>query len=84
MGIAHAAEVSARGGGFAMLIPLLLMGLVWGVFLAILAKRKGRNRTVWFLIAWVPGINLLGGVWLASLTDVSVVEAINALQRQKT
>ena len=78
MDIAYASNGPA-GGGFASFIPLLLMGCILGFFLKSIAKRKGRSEWLWFLAGFVPGWNLFGGIWLASLPDKSILEEIKAL-----
>lgn len=69
--------------GFAGFIPLILqfiiMGLVFGFTLKAIAKRKGRSKWGWFFVGFVPGWNIAGGYWLASLPDISVTEAISSL-----
>ena len=78
MDFAYASNGSAEGG-VAAFIPLLLMGCIFGFFLRSMAKRKGRSQWLWFLAGLVPGVNLFGGIWLASLTDNEVLEQVKAL-----
>lgn len=61
------------------LIPWLATGLVFGLLLRAIAKRKGRRPWLWFAAGFVPGWNLLGAFWLVSLTDSAVVEQMNAI-----
>jgi hypothetical protein len=71
---------SGTGGShIASFIPLLIMGLIFGLVLMPIAKRKGRSKWLWFLAGFVPGWNLLGGLWLASLPDKSISEEVKAL-----
>ena len=60
-------------------VPLLFMGLIFGLVLMPMAKRKGRNRWLWFVAGFVPGWNFLGGLWLASLPDVAIMEQVSIL-----
>jgi hypothetical protein len=60
-------------------VPLLFMGLIFGLVLMPMAKRKGRSQWLWFLAGFVPGWNFLGGLWLASLPDKSISEEVKAL-----
>ncbi len=76
--IANASNGS-EGSGFAGFIPLIIMGAIFGLTLRSIAKRKGKNEWLWFFAGFVPGWNLFGGIWLASLPDVSVTEAISSL-----
>ncbi|MCX5733957.1 MAG: hypothetical protein NTW68_06495 [candidate division NC10 bacterium] len=77
MGTVYAAEGST--GNAAMLIPYLLMGCILGFLLMYIARRKAKNTTLWFLAGFVPGLNLLGLFWLASLPDQATLEQISAL-----
>jgi hypothetical protein len=73
--------MSSGTGGNQILsfLPLLFLGLIFGLFLMPMAKRKGRGQWSWFLLGFVPGFNFLGGLWLASLPDKSVLEEVKAL-----
>ena len=71
MNIAYASDGST-GGGFSMFVPLLLLlipGVVYAFILRSIAKRKGRSQPRWFLAAFVPFWNIMGGIWLASLPE---------------
>jgi len=78
MDIAYASNGS-WGGGFAALIPLLVMGLSFGFLFGSIAKRKGRSQWLWFIAGFVPFWNLVAGFWLASLPDKSIFEEFKAL-----
>jgi hypothetical protein len=65
--------------GLASFGPWLLAGLIFALILRSIAKRKGRSQLLWFLAGFVPGWNLLGGIWLASLTDKAIMEEIRSL-----
>ena len=69
--------------GFAGFLPLIfqfiILGLIFAFTLKSIAKRKGRSKWGWFFIGFVPGWNMFGGLWLASLPDISVTEAISSL-----
>lgn len=67
--------------GLFVLLPWLIMGLVFGVFLKALAKRKGRSQWLWFAAGFVPTWNVFGAIWLASLTDLAVRRQIDALRK---
>ena len=78
MDIAYASSGSS-GGGFTAFIPLLIMGCVLGLLFKSIAKRKGRSEWLWFFAGFVPGWNLLGGLWLASLPEKSILEEVKVL-----
>ena len=62
------------------LLPLLLMSAVLAAFIFFLAKRKGHSALL-ALGGIVPMVNVLLAIWLASLTDKSVLEQLEALRR---
>ena len=78
MDIANASNGSP-GSVLLSFIPLLLMGSILGILFKTIAIRKGRSQWLWFLAGFVPGWNLLGGLWLASLPDKSILEEVKAL-----
>jgi len=78
MDIAYASNGLAGIQLFSFL-PLLLLGCILGLLFKSIAKRKGRRQWLWFLAGFVPGWNLLGGLWLASLPDKSILEEVKAL-----
>jgi hypothetical protein len=63
------------------LLPLFLMSALLAAFIFFLAKRKGRSALL-LLIGFVPLANVLVAIWLASLTDKSVLEQIEELKRR--
>ena len=81
MDIAYASNGEV-GGMIASFIPLLLMGCIFGALLKSLAKRKGRNQWLWFIAGFAPAIWVIGGIWLASLPDKSIVDEINFLKKK--
>ncbi len=68
-----------QGSGLAGFIPMLIMFIIIGLVLRSIATRKGKNKWLWFFIGFVPGVNLLCGLWLASLPDVSLLGEIDAI-----
>jgi hypothetical protein len=76
--IANASN-GGEAAGFGGFIPLIIMGLFFGITLRLIAKRKGKSEWGWFFAGFVPGWNFFGGLWLASLPDISVTEAISSL-----
>jgi hypothetical protein len=65
--------------GVSGFVPLLLMGVMFGLLLKTIAKRKGKHEWLWFFYGFIPAWNLLGGIWLASLPDMSLYGEIDAL-----
>ena len=65
---------------FLSFIPLITMGLLVGIFALFIAKRKGKNPLVCFLLCLIP---IFGGAYLfylVSLTDKAVLERLDYLE----
>ena len=78
MDIANA-STGSPGSYLLSFLPLLLLGCLLGLLFKSIAKRKGRSQLLWFFAGIVPGGNLLGGLWLASLPDKAISEEVRAL-----
>jgi hypothetical protein len=62
------------------LLPLILaMGTV-AIVIFFMAPRKGKSRA-WTLLGLVPLANMLFLIWLASLTDKAVIDALAELKK---
>lgn len=63
------------------LVPLFsAMGLI-AVIIFFMAPRKGKSRA-WALLGMIPLANMVILIWLASLTDKTVVDAIAELKKR--
>ncbi len=67
-------------GVIGSLIPLILMGCLFGWFLSVIAKRKDRSRLRYFLISFIPMAWFPAGLWLASLPDKAILDKLEALE----
>ncbi len=61
-------------------VPLLTMAVIFVPLGIILATRKGKSRLLFVLVAFVPIVNFLALIWLASLTDQAVLEELAKLR----
>ena len=66
-----------------VLVGYFVLWLALALFIAALAPRKGRSRWV-ALIAFVPIVNAFYVLWLASLTDRSVLDRLQALETKSS
>ena len=66
--------------GFASFIPLVLMGVIFGICAYFIGRRKGKNPLVCFLLCLIPGFNGLYLFYLASLTDKNILERLDYLE----
>ena len=61
------------------LLPLFLIGTLLAVFIFRIAKRKGKSPA-FAIYGFIPLVNILVAIWLASLTDKAVLEELAALR----
>jgi ABC-type polysaccharide/polyol phosphate export permease len=64
------------------LVPLVLITIPFLIMICFLARRKGRNLALYFLLGLIPGVNMLSALWLASQTDVSIRAELADLKRR--
>ncbi|WP_415907844.1 hypothetical protein [Oleiharenicola sp. Vm1] len=65
------------------LLPMLLVFLVVAIAIFVMAPRKGRSRA-WAILGLLPLVNVLVLIWLASLTDKAVLDALAELRRRSS
>ena len=68
--------------GIASFIPLILIGVVWGIFNAGIAGRKGRNKVLFFFLSIIPVSWVFISIYLASLTDKDVLEKLGMISEE--
>jgi hypothetical protein len=49
----------------ASFLPLLVIGLVIGILMAVAASKVGRNPVYWFILGVIPVVNFIF-VWIAT------------------
>ena len=81
--LAYADNGSPAGGlgVIGSLIPLLIMGSLFGIFSMKIAKVKGRNPLLSFLAMFVPLFNVFYMLWLVSLPHKSVIDQLTLLTK---
>jgi hypothetical protein len=78
--IAQAAQIPPPAPGLAMWFPLIFLGTVLGTILAFMARRKGRNPFLWFVLGFIPFVGAFAALVLASRPDVALLKRIGALE----
>jgi RsiW-degrading membrane proteinase PrsW (M82 family) len=63
-----------------MFFPLAFLGTVLGIVLAFMARRKGRNPFLWFVIGLIPFVGVFAALVLASRPDSSLLNRLWALE----
>ena len=66
--------------GFTGFIPLIIMGVIFGIVAYSIGKRKGKNPLVCFLLCLIPFFNGFYLFYLVSLTDKNVIERLDYLE----
>lgn len=64
------------------LLPFLVICSALAVLIGVIARRKGRSPIV-ALLGFVPFVNGLYALWLCSLTDAAVLDAIDEIRRSQ-
>jgi FtsZ-binding cell division protein ZapB len=62
------------------LITLFIIGIIWGIVLIVIAKRKGKRHLLWFFAGLIPLGNLISSFYILSLPDVALREQIDTLK----
>jgi hypothetical protein len=65
-----------------MLFPWLFLGLIMGSVLATMAKRKGKNPALWFLLGFIPLVGYYLASILASRPDAALLDRIRRLEEK--
>ena len=79
--IAQATQVASPAPNlFAMFFPLAFLGTILGIVLAFMARRKGRNPFLWFVIGLIPFVGVFAALVLASRPDISLLNRLWALE----
>ena len=61
------------------IIPIILMTITFVVLSYHVAKRKGKSPGLFFLLSFIPFINLFLFIYLISLTDKSVLDKLDLI-----
>jgi len=64
------------------LFPWLPLGFIMGSVLAVMAPRKGKNASLWFLLGFIPVVGFFAALVLASRPDITLVQRIARLEEQ--
>jgi hypothetical protein len=61
---------------------MLMCGLPYVIFAGFIAARKGQSVPLFCLLCFIPIVNLVASIWLASLPDAAVIARLNELERR--
>jgi hypothetical protein len=63
-------------------IIMLCCGLPYVVVIGFIAARKGKSVPLFCILCFIPLVNVVASVWLASLTDATVSNRLADLERR--
>jgi hypothetical protein len=63
-------------------IIMLVCGLPYVVVIGFIAARKGKSVPLFCLLCFIPLVNVVASIWLASLTDAAVAARLADLERR--
>jgi hypothetical protein len=61
-------------------IIMLICGLPYVVVIGFIAARKGQSVPLFCLLSFIPIVNVVAGIWLASPTDAAVKDRLAKLE----
>ena len=63
-------------------IIMLVCGLPYVVVIGFIAARKGKSVPLFCLLCFIPIVNVVASIWLASLTDAALNARLADLERR--
>ena len=63
-------------------IIMLVCGLPYVVVIGFTAARKGKSVPLFCFLCFIPLVNVVASIWLASLTDAAVTARLADLERR--
>jgi hypothetical protein len=71
------------GPDFIVLAMIMLMcGLPYVVVIGSIAARKGKSVPLFCLLCFIPIVNVVAAIWLASLTDAAISARLADIERR--
>jgi hypothetical protein len=77
---AHASNGSP--GGILGLVPLLIMGVIYGIILKFIAKRLGKSEWLWLGLGIIPIVNGICGIWLFITAYNTIMDKLEILDKK--
>ena len=82
MNLLAASDKFVLGDLIMIAIIMLICGLPYVVFVGFIAARKGKSVSLFCLLCFIPLVNVVASIWLASLTDAAVARRLADLERR--
>ncbi len=64
-------------------IMMLVCGLPYVVVVGFIAARKGQSVPLFCILCFIPIVNIVAALWLASLTDAALKTRLAALESKQ-
>jgi hypothetical protein len=61
---------------------MLMCGLPYVVVIGFISARKGKSVPLFCILCFIPIVNVVAAIWLASLTDAAVAAQLADLERR--
>ena len=82
MNLLAASESFVLGDLIMIVIIMLVCGLPYVLVIGFIAARKGKSVPLFCVLCFIPLVNVVASIWLASLTDAAVVRRLADLERR--
>jgi len=82
MNLLAASDKFVLGDLIMIVIIMLICGLPYVVIIGFIAARKGNSVPLFCLLCFIPLVNVVVSIWLASLTDAAISRRLAALERR--
>ena len=82
MNLLAASDKFVLGDLIMIAIIMLICGLPYVVFVGFIAARKGKSVSLFCLLCFIPLVNVVASIWLASLTDAAISRRLADLERR--
>ena len=75
-------DSSGTASMLVQLMPLLLMGCLFGGIMAWAASKLGRSKLLWFVLGFIPGVNFIF-LWVAAWAEIiRIAQRVTALEQR--
>jgi hypothetical protein len=75
-------QIMNEPNAFAMLLPLLLLGILFAIPAGLLAQSKGKNVGLWVVLALIPIVNLPSMWYFIGAPDKRIEEKLDLLLKR--
>ena len=77
------ASTSQVAEAISLFLPFIFWGVIWGVVVFFIAKKRGENPWIWGLLCGIPGLGWLVTLVFMLLTLFSILDRLNRLEANR-